>query len=164
MSHRPKTPDRHGWNSLDNYIAVHDSCMESVSQYFVEHHTLRFISIGPHGIVLEGSVFCHGDLVLHVDKFLVRNDRNQVKATRYRYQAQFLHAPLRQIFRYDNGHVYRREGHEDAFHKHLFSDRTWKEIAPPVWVGYERWPILKEVLDELYEWWIDHRDDRLIYP
>lgn len=50
----------------------------------------------------------------------------------YRYHAQFDHIrfakpPLRPIFRYDNDHTYTREGHPDAFHKHVFSDRIWLE-------------------------------------
>lgn len=164
MSHRPGSPDRHGWQRLDNYLAVHDAHLRALEQYFVEHSTLRFTVVGPQRILLHGSVYCRGELVLHVDTILARNDRNQVKGLRYRYQAQFADAPFRQVFRYDNDHVYRREGHADAFHKHQFSDRTWREVKPPVWIGYEDWPVLSEVLDELYEWWLDHRDDRLVYP
>lgn len=126
--------------------------MNDLESYFVEHHTLEFIVINLRILLLKGSVFCHGGLVLHVTKILDRNTRNQVKGSRYRYQAQFADSPLRQIFRYDNDHVYERERHADAFHKHPFSDRTWKECEPPTWIGYESWPVLKEVLDELYEW------------
>jgi hypothetical protein len=57
-----------------------------------------------------------------------------------------------------------RENHADAHHRHRFNIRTWKEIIPPEWVGHAHWPVLREVLDELYEWWVLHRDDRLIYP
>src|SRR5690606_41520456 len=105
-----------------------------------------------------------GNLVIQCDKTLERNERNQIRGLRYSYQAQFASPPLRQIFRYDNSHVYVEEGHEDAFHKHQFSFRTWKEIEPPVWIGRQNWPELSKVIDELYEWWIEHRDDRLIYP
>ena len=71
--------------------------------------------------------------------------------------------PLRQIFRYDNDHIYTRERYPDAFHKHVFSSRTWKEIEV-VHVGRENSPTLLEVIDELHAWWLANRDDPLIYP
>lgn len=165
MSRLPRQQgDRHGWNNLDNYLAVHDACMADLQEYFVEGHTLQIETVDQRTLRLHGSVYCHGGLVLHVTKFLELNDAHQVRAFGYRYQAQFAEPPLRQIFRYDDAHTYEREGHEDAFHCHRFNVRTWEEIEPPEWVGYANWPTLREVLDELYQWWIIHRDDPLIYP
>ena len=164
MSHRRRSTDRHGWNSLDNYLAVHDSCMSDLREYFVDSDTLAFEVIDGRTLRLHGSVYCHGGLVLHVTKLLELNDTQQIRTFRYRYQAQFAEPPTRQIFRYDNDHAYLRENHADAHHRHRFNIRTWKEITPPEWVGHDHWPVLREVLDELYEWWILHRDDRLIYP
>lgn len=164
MSHRQPERDRHGWNSLQNYKTIHEKCLDECRAYFVEHDTLQFEVISPSRIILSGQIFCHGDLVIYVDKTLERNERNQVRGLRYSYQAQFVSPPLRQIFRYDNSHVYVEEGHEDAFHKHQFSYRTWKDIEPPIWISRQNWPELSKVIDELYEWWIERRDDRLIYP
>lgn len=164
MSHRQPEQDRHGWTSLQTYMTIHEKCLDERSSYFVEHDTLRFEVISPSRILLSGQISCHGDLVFHVDSTLEINEKRQVRGLRDSYQAQFASPPLRQIFRYDNSHVYVDEGHEDAFHKHQFSYRTWKEIRPPIWIGRQDWPNLAKVIDELYEWWIEYRDDRLIYP
>jgi hypothetical protein len=64
--------------------------------------------------------------------------------------------------RYDNDHTYEREGHPDAFHKHIFSDRTWRETEV-VHIGRDSFPTLAEAIDELYQWWLEHRDDTLVY-
>ena len=101
--------------------------------------------------------------MLHVSIALERRPDDRVRGVFYRYQAQFADPPLRQIFRYDNAHIYTHEAHPDAFHKHVFNDRTWKEIDVEH-VGREKFPTLLEVIDELYDWWLQHRDDPLIYP
>jgi hypothetical protein len=164
MSHRHSQPDKHGWNSLHNYVAVHDSCMSDLREYFILADTLQFETIDRRTLRLHGSVYCHGGLVLHVTKLLEINDSDQVNAFSYRYQAQFAEPPIRQIFRYDNAHIFVQEGHEDEYHCHRFSNRTWHEIEPPTWIGYANWPTLREVLDELYEWWVLNREDHLVYP
>lgn len=113
-------------------------------------------------MVLRGSAFCKGGLVLHIEKVLEISPARHVRGIQYRYQAMFDAPPIRQIFRYDNAHRY--EGHPDAFHKHTFSNRTWKPNFPPTHIGRKDWPTLMQVIEELYAWWIDHRDDRSIYP
>lgn len=138
--------------------------MDKLRTYFVDRDTLEFGALNPTLLRLEGAIFCKGDIVLHVDKILERNASGQVRGVRYRYQAMFAAPPKREIFRYDNDHVYEREGHADAFHKHIFNDRTWQEIGPPEHIGHMNWPTLQQVLDELYDWWILHREDPLIYP
>jgi hypothetical protein len=83
MSHRPKQPDRHGRNSLGNYIAVHESCMSDLYEYFVESNTLKFEIVSKRTLRLHGSVYCHGGLVFHVTKDLELNGENQVKTFSY---------------------------------------------------------------------------------
>lgn len=163
MSSRKPKRDSHGWNSYENYLAVHEKCMESLSQYFVEWDSLSFVLLPPSRILLSGSVHCRGGLVLHVEKMLEVNERRQVRGLRYRYQAQFADPPTREIFRYDNAHD-GYPGHPDAFHKHVFSPRSWKAAFPPEHIGRANWPTLREILNELHQWWIDHRDDPRIYP
>jgi hypothetical protein len=132
--------------------------------HFIIRDGLAYETIDPRTLQIAGEVVCEGGLSLFVTKHLEVTNDLQVKTFRYRYHAQFTDPPLRQIFRYDNGHVYGREGHPDAFHRHTFDTSTWHEIVPPTWIGYEHWPTLREVLEELYEWWITHQDDRLIFP
>lgn len=155
---------RHVWPDMDRFLAVHDSCIERVCSYFVDEPNIVAPDIITPGLFrFHGELICKGGLVIHIDNYLNRDVHNHVHGTVYRYQAQFIEPPLRQIFRYDNDHVYAREGHPDAFHKHIFSDRTWHEIEVQH-VGRERFSTLLEVIDELYDWWLRKRDDPLIYP
>lgn len=132
--------------------------------HFIVHDGLVESVIDPRTIQIAGEIICEGGLSLFVTKYIdVLND-GRVQTTRYRYHAQFSDAPLRPILRYDNDHVYTNEGHPDAFHRHEFDTLTWQAIEPPTWVGYEDWPTLRGVLEELYDWWQEHRDDRRIYP
>lgn len=163
MSSRNRRRASDGWNSYENYLAVHERRMESLSHYFVERDSLSFVIIPPTNVLLRGSVYCRGGLVLHVENTLSINDRRQVRGSRYRYQAQFSYPPTREIFRYDNAHDGYPD-HPDAFHKHVFSPLTWKSVSPPQHIGIDQWPTLYEVLDELHQWWVDHRDDPRIYP
>lgn len=162
MSSRKPERDPHGWNSYENYLAVHEKCMESFSHYFVEWDSLLFTPLPPSGVSLTGSIYCHGGLVLHVEKTLEVNNRKQVRGLKYRCQAQFADPPSREIFRYDNAHDYPE--HPDSFHKLVFSPISWKPVFPPKHIGIDSWPTLREVLDELHQWWLDHKDDPGIYP
>lgn len=153
-----------GWLDLDRYLAAHDRMLDAASAFFVEDPT----SVSPEFLFegtlrIHGDLLCRGGLLLHVDKYFDIDDGNRIRGFRYRYHAQFAARPLRQIFRYDNDHIYAREGHPDAFHKHVFNDRTWKELEV-VHIGREAFPTLLEVVDELYDWWLRKRDDPLIYP
>src|SRR5665811_400326 len=155
---------KHDWMDFDRYLSIHDRCIEQASSYFVEHLKLVVPDmVTEKDVRIHGSLGCHGGLVIHVDNYFELNQHNRVRGVEYRYQAQFAEPPLRRIFRYDNGHVYKREGHPDAFHKHVFNDRTWREFAVEH-VGREQFPTLLDDIDELYDWWVQHRDDPLIYP
>lgn len=152
------------WHDLEHYLAVHDQCLERSCQYFVENPELVVPRVrGAKTVRIHGDLFCKGGLVIHVDKSLEVDDRHRARGFLYRYQAQFVAQPLREIFRYDNDHTYTREGHPDAYHKHVFSTVTWKQ-AEVVHIGREKFPTLLNVIDELYEWWCDHKDDERIYP
>lgn len=154
----------HNWLDFDRYFSIHDRWIERACSYFVdEPHLVAPDVITPRVIRIHGDLFCKGTLVIHVDNYLRCDNRNRVREVVLRYQAQFAELPLRQIFRYDNDHIYAREGHPDAFHKHVFSNRTWREIRVEH-IGREQFPTLLEVIDELYDWWILNRDDPLVYP
>lgn len=155
---------KHDWLDFERYLAIHDRCIERAGTYFIEESNLVAPDIiAPEEVRIHGDLVCKGGLIIHVDNYFERDRRNCVRGVEYRYQAQFADPPLRPIFRYDNGHVYTREGHPDAFHKHVFSNRTSREIAVEH-VGREQFPTFLEVIDELYDWWMLNRDDPLIYP
>lgn len=156
------------WQDLNRCLSMYDRWVDNACAYFViEPNILVPETITPTRVRLRGKLSCQGGLDLHVDITFERDLHDQVRGRLYRYHAQFDHVrfarlPLRQIFRYDNDHAYEREGHPDAFHKHIFSDRTWREIEV-VHIGRENFPTLAEVIDELYQWWLEHRDDTLVY-
>lgn len=117
-----------GWIDLDRYLATHERTLENASTFFVEDPTTiqaEFLFEGT--LRVHGDLLCNGGLLLHVDKYFDIGEANRIRGFRYRYHGQFAKPPLRPIFRYDNDHTYTREGHPDAFHKHVFSDRIWLE-------------------------------------
>lgn len=152
-SEKPARPDRHGWNSLDGYLAAHHAQLTRLGDFFVEENGLTIFPQDADHLRIEGRLRCRGIIFVDVRKVLVFNERNQVRCIHYKYRAGLVGDTARPILRYDNSHTYQREGQPDAFHKHRYDPYTWEEIRPPLWVGYDNWPTLAEVLDELYEWW-----------
>jgi hypothetical protein len=147
----------HGWNSLDNYLHVHSRRMQDFQdEEFVVDDSLTLQILRADRLAIVGRIRCRGGLFIDVDKSpavrVVRN-RRQVRIVRYTYYAGIEGSAARGIFRYDNAHTYFKEGHPDAHRKHRFDHSTWTEIAPPVWIGEDRWPHLSDVIEELREWW-----------
>jgi hypothetical protein len=129
---------------------------------FIVHDGLTIDVLNRRMLTIKGPVYCQGDLVIHVEKTLDINDRHQVRGRQYRYQVQFTDPPIREIFRYDNAHRY--PGHPDAFHRHAFNTQTWKALFPPEHIGRENFPTLSDVINEVEQWWIAHRDDPDFFP
>ncbi len=102
---------------------------------------------------MEGRIWCRHGLFVDVRNVLEINERRPVRGKLYKYHAALDGPSHRPIFRYDNSHTYLREGHPDAFHKHRFDHQTWEEVRPPEWIGYDNWPTLADVIEELYDWW-----------
>lgn len=150
--------DRHGWNSLQGYLAAHEAQLERLGRFFVERNGLTIFWQDAVHLRIEGRLSCTGGIFLDVRKVLESNERNQVRAILYKYHAGIEGPQHRPIFRYDNSHTYLREGHPDPFHKHRFDPDTWQEITPPLWIGYHEWPTLADVLEELHAWWLAMRD------
>lgn len=150
----PRSPgDPRGWTSLDQYLTTLDAQLRRLGNYFVERSDLSITATGEHRFQLRGRIYCQYGLFVDVTEVLVIDDLHRVRCTRYKYHAGFAGEVSRSVFRYDNAHVYAREGHQDAYHKHRFNYSTWEEIAPPIWIGRDDWPTLAEVIDELYDWW-----------
>lgn len=148
--------NRHDWNSLDNYITTHDAQLKRLGKYFVEEEgdclILRWVD--DQTLHIEGTIWCHGNIFLNVNKTLQVNERNQVRTVLYSYHAGVIvKGVTKNLFRYDNAHEYVREGHSDAHHKHDYDWDTQEQMRAPKWIGHDGWPTLDEVLDELYDWW-----------
>ena len=152
-----------GWIDLNRYLAGEERVLENASTFFIDDpDAVRAEFMFDGTLRIHGDLLCSGGLLLHVDKYFDFGDGNRIQGYRYRYHAQFAKLPLRQIVRYDNDHLYAREGYPDAFHKHVFSNRTWREVEV-VHIGRDNFPTLAEVIDELYQWWLENRDDTLVY-
>jgi len=144
--------DRHGWNSLDGYLTIHDAQLRRLGEYFIDQADLAITFDDEDHLRIADRNHCQNGLFIDVTKVLRINERGQVRCEIYKYHAGMSGSTNRSIFRHDNAHVYAREGHLDAFHRHRFDDVTGNEIAPPVWIGRDNWPTLAEAVDELYEW------------
>lgn len=64
------------------------------------------------------------------------------------------------ILRYDNAHDY--PDHPDAFHKHLFGAAG--KPAGVQRIGQDQFPTLRQVIDEVFDWWKANKDDPRYYP
>jgi hypothetical protein len=148
---RAKGGDPHGWNSLQNYLKVHERRLDDLRGHYVLDDTLEKTFPAPDVMEIRGRIGCKHGLFVDVRKTLEINDRDQVRTVTYRYHAGIEGSDDRAIFRYDNVHSH--AGHEDEHHKHRFCPRTWQEIVPPEWVGYDGWPHLNQVIEELRVWW-----------
>jgi len=144
--------NKHDWNGLESYLATHERHLRNW-EHFITSDTLVLGPNDENGLVIEGRLECQDGLFIDVKKMLELNEHNQVRTIAYKYHAGILGEPPRPLFRYDNAHVYVREGHVDAHHRHRYDHATWQEIDHPEWVGQERWPTLGEVIAELHEWW-----------
>lgn len=157
--------ENHGWIRLDRYLEIHQTCMDDIADYFVVGHNVQQMPalVSSNQVRFSGVISCYAGIEIHVDQILERDDRNRVRALFFRYHAQ-LRVPaatspptprIIYILRYDNAHHFRE--HPDAFHKHLFT--LHGEPASVQHVGREHFPTLRNVIDEVFEWWQQHRDN-----
>lgn len=154
------SPARHEWQDLDRYLQVHESSLEPTETYFVTENDLRVpVLLTPAEVHFRGVIRCLGDIEIHTRIWLERNRRNQIRGISFRYHAQIGRPRVIPILRYDNADHY--PDHPDAFHKHLF-DATGKQVAIEH-VGRDAFPTLRNVIDEVFEWWKQARDDPHYY-
>ena len=146
--------DRHGWNSLDHYLTIHDHCLDNFRDYFVISDNLRSLPFDGE-FRIEGRISCVHDLFIDVRKTLeYRAVDQKVRTIKYRYHAGKSAPVARSIFRYDNAHDgYIQFGQPDEHHKHVYDIRGGMAEFPPEWIGRSRWPVLSEVIEELRQWW-----------
>ncbi len=132
--------NKHGWNDLEDYLHVLRRVLDD--HPFVIDDTLT-IQSSPDGGLIEGKVFCHGDVVVDVRKRYEvrrRSSQNQARTVRYSYNARYEGG--RSILRYDNSHV--RSHDPTRHHKHDYLARKVTHV------GLE-WPHVSDVLDEIQE-------------
>lgn len=144
--------------TLERYLAIYDSRLRQLSTYFVIDDRIDTKLSPERQVHLHGDIECRGDLVLHVDERLHLASDRSVRGTDYSYDAEWLGPQRRKIFRYDNAHIFEQYNHPDEFHKHVWNPKTGRELTPQ-WIGRHAWPDLCDVLDELYEWWREYKDE-----
>ncbi len=140
-------PDRHGWNTLENYKQIHYDRL--ADHPFVDHSKPMpdfetFSDEESLYIFLEGEIYCKQNVVLSITKIfetrIIGDGRLQVRCFSYRYNASIL--GKHNILRYDNNHNF------DDYHKHEFDVQTGKQIKRES-LKRNDFPTLSEVLDEL---------------
>lgn len=116
-----------------------------------------------------GDIGCLGNIRLSVEKYLqvltpgasgrdvLGGDHDiEVETRIYAYHAAVVGHGM--ILRYDNNHG--RAGHADWHHVHRGDWRNAGDDAGVVeWIGEDRWPTLGEVIQELADWYYEHRDE-----
>ncbi|MGH2461447.1 MAG: toxin-antitoxin system TumE family protein [Chloroflexota bacterium] len=140
-------PNRHGWNTFENYVQVHEDYLANQSS--IVSHTLRFRPVAKRGrivsVELSGQIFCGRQVVVDVTKLLEARytERGvlQVRGLRYSYNA---HARGRfNLLRYDNGH-----DDPNEYHRHRFDPFTGEQVEFQ-YVTRQQFPTLSELLDEV---------------
>ncbi|MBI2909646.1 MAG: hypothetical protein HYX92_18560 [Chloroflexi bacterium] len=140
-----KKPHRHGWNSYDGYKNIEQARLEG--HPFVKSHNIEYEfyqSAGAQFLSISGTVLCHADVVLEVEKYLQgrRTPRGLIliRTFSYRYNASI--PGKGNVLRYDNGHNF------DEYHRHVFDVVTGKEITFEI-LDRQKFPTFPDILDEL---------------
>jgi hypothetical protein len=140
-------PDRHGWNTYENYKNLHVSRIES--HPFVDHSRpippfIEHKFDDSLYITFEGEIYCARNIILSVRKYLdaevLGNGRLRVRCFSYGYNARI--AGKHTILRYDN------QDDSDDYHKHVFDPFSGTELAR-LQMTRNDFPLLHEVLDEI---------------
>jgi Family of unknown function (DUF6516) len=151
-------PDRHGWNSWDQYQNVHEHHMGLFNGFVVEDDLVPVPT--ETEVNWNGRILCEDGFslaVLKIQEVNVRHGRPWVRTVIYSYQGlQRVGNATRKLFRYDNFHPH--PGHADAHHKHR-CDADGNEIDPPDPVGAAHWPTLSAALEELRQMWLFWRQN-----
>lgn len=145
-----KTPDRHDWNTIENYDEIYHKLLDNHS--FIDHaYPLPEIEayVDDHNepiVAIVGDIHCKSGVVLAVEKYFnvreLKDGRLQIRCFSYRYNASL--SGKYNVLRYDNIHASRL----DYYHKHIFDLTNGKEIEK-VPMTRNEFPVLNEIIDEL---------------
>jgi hypothetical protein len=147
MKNHPKKPDKHDWNTFENYQHIYSQCV-TTHPFLDQSKTLpEFVFHEIDGdLVVEysGNIYCKNSIVLSVVKYyetrLLRDGRLQVRCFSYSYNGSII--GKFNILRYDNNDDFY------DFHKHIFSLVNGHQIER-IQLTREIFPVLSDVLDEL---------------
>lgn len=127
------------------------------SEGFVGDDSLS-LDHGPHAVRLSGEIACRGEIVITVDKTLRIVDGSganaRVLGVLYSYNVHLRSGT--NVLRYDNVHTH--PGQADPYHKHVY-DVAGDPEGRAVWVGYENWPTLGDVIEEARTWYETHPEE-----
>lgn len=140
--------DPHGWNSLENYVFLHEKHLYEhplVRQAEIEIRLLPTSHALYDAVVVEGIVHCKNGLRIEVFK-TGDYDRTtkRVRMTWYTYNAWWPGA--HNALRYDNSH----KNEPDVYHRHEYDRRTGEQITYREMTRAE-FPVMHEIFDELLE-------------
>ena len=144
--------DKHGPNSWEDYLAVHESRLDDFREHFILEDRLTHVRTAST-VQWDGSLLCAGGMEIHVRKrqaVTLRAGRPWVQTVDYSYQVLLRDgAKAVQLFRYDNS---AHHDHPDPHHLHRY-DANGLEIRPVEHVGADGWPTLGEVIEQAHERW-----------
>jgi len=134
---------------------------------FVGTDSLRLVA-QPSLLLMIGDIGCLGDITITVEKYLtvitdgatpsdvLAGDHDvMVQTIIYSYRAGVRGHGT--ILRYDNNHG--RPGHADWHHAHRCDWRSADDVGHVEWIGEDRWPTLGDVVEEVMDWYYEHRDE-----
>jgi hypothetical protein len=143
---------KHGPNSWDDYLAVHESRLADFADHFIIENRLSPV-LTDETVVWEGELLCRDGIEIHVRKtqrLWTRRGRRWVQTTDYSYQVlRRDDEGVANLVRYDNA---AHHTHPDPHHRHEY-DSQGGEITPVQHVGSEGWPTLGDVIEEAFEIW-----------
>ena len=153
---------KHKTIRFSRYQQIHSTVIEQYkARDFIDSETLEFRPAA-YGIMLQGEIGCLGNLVIGVEKFLDVSEPSKGAMVQTRWYSYNVFVRNRyNVFRYDNqDDDYLRQGHQDEHHKHIFDWRTGEESPDsPIWVGFNGWLTLGEVIQEVEDWYWQHRNE-----
>ncbi|MHC5934535.1 hypothetical protein [Nostoc sp.] len=114
-------------------------------------------------IRLNGEIACLGKILITVDKYLniLEGSGNNAVVQTFSYAYNASIQGHGNIFRYDNqDDIFMFNlGHADEHHKHLFDWRVADQLGNVIWVGYEGWPKLDQIIREAESWYWENRSE-----
>jgi len=123
-------PDRHGWNSIENYRQIHEERL--ANHPFLDHskgHTVSIteIELGERKVIkVEGEIYCRSGVVLEVDKYLhLKYIRGRAYVRGFSYRNNAYLPGKHNVLRYDNAHD------PEGYHRHAFDLATGTQVGPP---------------------------------
>ena len=143
--------DPHNWNSLANYLFLHQKHLDSHPFVRAGQYSLPFeITDQPRSrydrIKIQGLVVCTNGLVVEITKIgdLDRTRGRRVRISRFRYNAHF--PRKHNVLRYDNMHA----DEPDIYHRHVFNPATGHEVIRED-LTRTQFPVMHQVFDELMQ-------------